>query len=364
MTSLGTGGVSPTGMVTFCPSPQEKYSSVEPEKDLITGIASVENESASKSGRKFIRKSSSFLRVADLGMDSQTTSVATEESDESHPNFHHPASDPPPGVDHDPKEQWVALNDCDGVHAPIAPLAVDRLADFGLTTTMNASMWIPDTKTDRTLKRPNCPEWMNRTFKPGCVCMTNQKNLDKDVLIWSGNFVHGFYGSDLPAIRAAGMVGMSAKALTELLVDSSRVKEYNKMSLGRKDLQVFQDDMHSDGPFGRSITKVMRSESKPPMVRKTLVFVTVLHAKELIDGSGYLLVTRAVHHPDEQGAAGGLSSEILMGVNVIRKVQGVEDKCLMINIHHIRPPIVSSMLAKRVAISAAVGFINDIRAIC
>lgn len=358
MQSLGTGGVSPDGSITFCGSPKEAIAANHQE-DRFANPSTV-----TKVAVKFLRKSSSFLRVADLDMD-VSTSITTQDSEESQPNFHHPSSDPPPGVEHDPKEQWIALNDCEGIHAPIAPIAVDRLADFGLTTCLNTSMWTPDTKTDRILKRDQCANWMKQTFGVGRVRMIDQNDTSKDVLVWSGNFKHGFYGSDLPAIRVAGIIGMSAKALMELLVDSSRVQEYNKMSLGRTDLQIFQQDMSVRGPFGHSVTKVMKSETKPPLLRKTLVLVSILHARELVDGSGYLIVTRAVHHPGEQGSSGALTSEILIGVNLIRKVHGAEDsQCLMINVQHIRPPIVSPMLAKRLAVSASVGFINDIRAMC
>jgi hypothetical protein len=130
-------------------------------------------------------------------------------------------------------------------------------------------------------------------------------------------------------------------------------------------LVTFQDNMDSEGPFGRSITKVMRSESKPPMIRKTLVFVSLLHAKELEDGSGYLIVTRAVHTPEAKGPANVMKSEILMGVNLIRKIEGAEDsRCLMTNINHIRSPMIPMMIAKRLGLSAAVSFLHDVRACC
>ena len=97
-----------------------------------------------------------------------------------------------------------------------------------------------------------------------------------------------------------------------------------------------------------------------------MVFVSVLHAKELEDGSGYLIVTRAVHHPDSEngGSANVIKSEILMGVNLIRKIDGEDDQCLMINVNHIRSPMVPMMVAKRLGVSAAIGFVNDIRAAC
>jgi hypothetical protein len=357
MQSLGTGSMSPEGSITFSPSPKKlKHSESDRRKSSPAALAD-------KASKMFLRRTSSFLRVADLDMNN--TSCSTHHSDASEPHYHHPAVDPPPGVAHDPKEQWIALNDGDGSHAPIAPVAVERLADFGLTTSMNIGMWAPDSKTDKVMKKGHCPDWIKHTFKPGCVRLPASKTPEEnEVLLWSGNFKHGLYGSDLPAIRAAGVVNMSAKALMELLVDSTRVKEYNKLSLGRKDMVTFDGDLETDGPFGRSITKVMKSENKPPLIRKTLVFVSILHAKELIDGSGYMIVTRAVHHPEDDGGS-AIKSEILMGVNLIRKIEGEEDsRCVMINVNHIRSPMVPMMIAKRIGVSAAVGFLNDVRSLC
>ena len=124
--------------------------------------------------------------------------------------------------------------------------------------------------------------------------------------------------------------------------------------------------MQENGPFGCSVTKVMKSVSKPPMIKKHMVFVSILHAKELEDGSGYLIVTRAVHHPDNEigGSANVIKSEILMGVNLIRKIGGEDAQCLMINVNHIRSPMVPMIVAKKLGVSAAIGFVNDIRAAC
>jgi hypothetical protein len=331
----------------------------------------------------FFRRKSSFLRVADLDMEETSHSGGSSVSDdgmELYPNYHTASSDPPPGIDHDPNERWVALNDGDGSHAPIAPMAVERLARFGLEVALDKSMWTPDSKTEHRLRKStssSSPEWISHTFQTSnCVQVPPTKTMtaeDMEVLVWTGTFRHGCYGSDLPAIRAAGIVDMSAQSLMELLVDSTRVKEYNKMSLGRQDLVNFSNNIYHKSPsaFGHSITKVMRSETKPPMIRKTLVFISLLHSQALDDGSGYLVVTRAVHHPEDTtstttATAGSnvIMSEILIGVNLIRKVEGAENsRCLMINVNHIRSPMVPMMVAKRLGVSAAVNFLNDIRAL-
>ena len=87
----------------------------------------------------------------------------------------------------------------------------------------------------------------------------------------------------------------------------SRVKEYNSMSLGRVDLLVLQNNLDEaeaeGGIFGKSITKVMRADTQPPIIRKNLQFVSILHATALENGDGYLLVSRAVTHPSDVGAA-------------------------------------------------------------
>jgi hypothetical protein len=287
---------------------------------------------------------------------------------------------PLPGIiENDPKERWIALADMTSSSvSPIAPIAIQRLANFGLTTSLNESMWIPaDSNTTKLLKQTD--GWMNTTFQPGKVVLTEgssstslpppPSSVDDNVLVWSGQFKHGYYGSDLPAVRACGIVNMSPQSLMELLVDSSRVKEYNKLSLGRTDLVTFDGNLQTPGPFGNSVTKVMKSVTKPPLIRKTLVFVSLLHAKELVDGSGYLIVTRAVHHhkeeEEEDTAIGNVvKSEILMGVNLIRKIEGQPSRCLMINVNHIRSPMVPLMVAKRIGISSAVNFINDVRSLC
>jgi hypothetical protein len=374
------------GRVSFLPSPESKKKQRQSPGKSKPSPSTSSTPTAAEAVQKILRISCSFLRVADLGMDEHeascthilTSFVANSTSDGSptsslqygEPNIHHAAVDPPPGMTLDPKERWIALTtDTDGSHAPIAPIAMDRLANFGFTTSLNESMWIADTKTDRILKKTGTSEWMKSTFRPGKIHMDEaQSSLPEvdEVLVWSGSFKHGLYGSDLPAIRAAGIVNMSAKALMELLVDSARVKEYNKFSLGREDLVTFDGNLDTPGPFGTSITKVMKSETKAPMIRSHLVFVSILHAKELVDGSGYLIVTRAVHRPEEEKSmANSIQSEILMGVNLIRKVEGAEDsKCLMINVNHIRSPLVPMMVAKRIGVSSAVGFVNDVRALC
>jgi hypothetical protein len=327
-----------------------------------------------------MRKLCSYLRVADLEMDDESMTTMSVTSDSSNDPLDYsvrPVVNPPPGIENDPKERWVALcttledngngdsTSTSPEHTPIAPLAIGRLADFGLTTTLNETMWQPDSKSEKLIKKASgdCT-WMAKTFEEGVKGASTGSESSKDVLVWSGSFKHGLYGSEIPAIRSAGIVETSSKKLMELLCDSSRVKEYNKISLGRTDLVKFNGNMEEDGPFGKSITKVMRAESKPPMM-SNLSLTSILHAKKLSDGSGYLIVTRAVHEPDEESAvASSMKTEIVMGVNLIVDFDTSNDgaeRCLMLNVNHMRSPV-PMYLARKLAVTSANKFVNDIRA--
>jgi hypothetical protein len=341
---------------------------LSPVRDTLSSTASQFSDKLLLHPVKFERAKSLFLRVADLQMSETSHSCKSHDDGEIEtspiPNFHHAASLPPPHIEFDPQEQWVAINTGDGSHAPIAPQAIQELSKFGMASAFNEKMWLPDKKTDKLVKGGNheplhLGAWKNK----GLVTLPARGFLgEEEVMVWTGEFKHGLYGSELPAVRAAGILNMSAKSLADLLLDSERVKEYNEMSLGRTELMVMPGNFEQDGPFGKSVTKVLKSESKPPLLRKVLQFVSIMHAKELEDGSGYLLVTRAVTSKDDHVIdASILRSEILMGVNVIKKVEGDGNRCLMINVNHIRSPMIPTYIAKRLGLSAASNFFHDLR---
>mmetsp|Transcript_23720 Transcript_23720/g.42794 ORF Transcript_23720/g.42794 Transcript_23720/m.42794 type:complete len:482 (-) Transcript_23720:149-1594(-) len=381
--SLGMGGFPVDGPVTFTSTPSASLagsirssserslgSCIDEDKDcssaLLSTVAKARDIARDKMaslaprGISFKRQISSFMRTSDLGI-----THSAHENGTAHPNFHHPSTDPPPGVSHDPNENWVAIDNGDGALAPIAPYAMDALVNIGIATTMKQEMWTPLRSTEKAIK--HCKEgdlaanvWLSDLEVP--LAPIGSSKHEMEVLVWTGKFDHGLYGSHLPAIRAEGIVNMAPEALLSLVVDSSRVKEYNKMSLGRQDLNMLQNDLDEDGPFGRSITKIMRSTSKPPMVRKNVELVSILHAKELPCGNGYVVVSRAITQASEKTDAA--ITEILMGVNIIRRVKDDPNRCVMININHICSSLIPTMIATRLGSKAAVDFLGDIRNCC
>jgi len=136
------------------------------------------------------------------------------------------------------------------------------------------------------------------------------------------------------------------------------------------------------------VTKLVRSTNKVPM-RKSLQYVTLLHCRALTDdqgGNGYIIVSRACTSAQdaEKGSKDVQRAEILLNVHIIRRLREKKSKCdkrknvssrdrgrsgqmrnrcLMINVVHVKSPIIPNMLAKKVSLSAASSFITDIRAL-
>jgi len=222
----------------------------------------------------------------------------------------------------------------------------------------------------------------------------------QEVLVWTGKFtdptthngngnLNEGYGADIPIIKTTSIVHRSPKFLAELLMDSEKVKVYNKMSLGRTDEMVFQKGVDTvGGRFGDGETKVVRNLTKPPMVNSILEFVTCMHARQLrpddtsllsnnnnnhnrIPTEGYIVVSRAVtggkwnagetnnHHNGEKF----VRNEILLGVNILKAVPGEPNKTELTSVTHVYSPMIPLMLAKNAGVKGAVDFVRDIRAL-
>jgi hypothetical protein len=318
--------------------------------------------------------SSSFVRVCDLNLhhhDHLRSSITTVcPHNEKHSG------------------EWMAipLSDCTMADSTTATTTVrplmESLATMGLGTLMNTEIWTPDGKTNHIVSSSE-KSWEGTTFSPPHLPSESDIPMDETtaastdhVLVWTGTLVN-CYGSDIPAVRSAAIMAMTAESLLDLLLDSGRVQEYNAMSLGRTDVQVLESctlsltssssSLSLESTFPRTVaTKIVQSASRPPMLRKTLQFTTLLHARQYVDG--YLIVSRAVTLPSSSSSsttAGGSAvvvSEILLGVNWIRRVN--DNQCLLVTVNHVKSPLIPLMLAKRLGLQAAVNFIHDVRRCC
>jgi hypothetical protein len=230
------------------------------------------------------------------------------------------------------------------------PEAVDRLARSGLMmATQEGSEnewvdWKPSKDTEKILQSENI--------------MTA---LDQDeVLVYVGKAKKEGYGSHLPLIKTQSILPMAAEEMADLLMDSSRVKIYNKMSLGRVDLRVLNER-----------TKIVRNLTKPPVAKSNMVSVTLMHKRNLTEEdthfltgphkTGYLVVSRAVPGADTE-YTDIPRNDILLGVNLLQDLG--PNECMMTAVTHIYSPSLPTMLASRLGVSSAINFVKDIRGSC
>lgn len=190
------------------------------------------------------------------------------------------------------------------------------------------------------------------------------------VLVWTGRIKEGFHGSQLPCIKTRAIIPMSPKRLAELLMDSTKVLLYNKMSLGRTDIVTLSQGVDSTGILLEGETKIVKNRTKPPLTNgRIMEFHTLMHARKLKheEGKGYIVVSRAV--PNKKGRTDQdndkiIHSEIILGANLLRCVEGEENKTDFTGVTHVNAPNVPLLLAGKVGIKGAVDFVHDIRSLC
>ena len=188
-----------------------------------------------------------------------------------------------------------------------------------------------------------------------------------EVLLWTSKCGHDGFGCEYPIIRARGLIPCSAKDMVDLLLDSDRVKDYNKMSLGRRDEHCFMSDVDDTTPCSETglhgETRIVRSRSQPPVIRKPVELRLLLHARRLSDG--YLTVGRSVWETEEGTAdlndTSATRCEMLLSVNLIRDVPGFEGNCEITTCTHGVSPGIPVSIGKRIALAAASKYIRDIR---
>mmetsp|Transcript_551 Transcript_551/g.1083 ORF Transcript_551/g.1083 Transcript_551/m.1083 type:complete len:352 (+) Transcript_551:112-1167(+) len=206
-----------------------------------------------------------------------------------------------------------------------------------------------------------------------------------DVFVWHSKCTRPGHGSDYPVAKSRGLIPASAKDVVELLKDSNRVMEYNKMSVGREDQHVLTKDLNSSvhcletkcpqlGVTGEA--KIMSSKNQPPLTRKPLEFKTLFYARHLnrddgveMDGAAYVTVGRSVWETPEgttDGCDGSTTRcELLLSVNLVREIttENGEKWCELTSITHAVSPGIPIFIGKQIALNAAENYIKDIRAL-
>jgi hypothetical protein len=293
-----------------------------------------------------------------------------------------------------PQSTWSALT---GKEFYI-PSSVQELAKTGIRTASSEAEdyidWKPDKATTKLLEL--------ESTHPGALkeAVLSKDGNEGQILVFMGKFKEQGHGSDLPVVKTRSILPLSPRDFCNLLMDSSRVKSYNKMSLGRHDKVVFQKgvDTSEGGLFGPGETKIVRNLTKPPLTKKTIEFVTLMHARPLTSqdqvgpgilggtgtlmmdnhddteesdrnspsgSSGYIVVSRAIPGGDWNSEGDGdlTRSEILLGVNLVRPVPGHPNKSEVTAVTHVHSPSIPTMLAGTVGVKGAIDFVRDIRSL-
>lgn len=226
------------------------------------------------------------------------------------------------------------------------------------------------------------------------------KMLEKETLTWSGyvqkdrsSTESQTFAPKIPIFKGRGVIsGMNPQQLTELFLDSKRVKSYNKWSNGRKDLAVFQDDLDMvGGKYGDGCLKVVQSETSIPLSNSKLKMTNFLHARsikldyhELFDGdkndthdgtnggkhNAYIIASRTAFNQedvsedmisDDKDIKPGSQNEIIWGLNILLEIPGHPDKTDLTTFNQANSSAVPSFLVNKIGLTCAGDFFKNIR---
>ena len=141
--------------------------------------------------------------------------------------------------------------------------------------------------------------------------------------------------------------------VASLLLDSSKVRLYNKRSRGRRDIRQISVPGDQDAKIVQSITQ------SPLPTKQKIISVTFMHARPLGNGT-YLVVSRAVVDNKTQQHDNQFKSEILLGVNLLEPTED-SSGTRMTSVMHIHSPALPALVASRLGVQSAVSFVKDLR---
>jgi hypothetical protein len=299
-------------------------------------------------------RSSSFMRIHDLEIDTKDMGSSQHETASSISSCSIPATNKSTGefffIDHD------------------VTTVLDNLSRLGYDmATDESDRFTPTSHTERKLasygpSESSLNDWPVRPWKAA------QGN---DVLVWTGGVEHDGFGSDWPVVKARGIVQAPPLELLEFLLDSSKIKQYNKISQGREDLLVIQKGVHTtaaESDLGLSgAAKIIKSLNKPRLLPKAIEMLSLMYSQPLANApDSYMTVTRSVFEDDSgehKITRSTIRFEMMLGVTLIRPVDADHKVSELTYIAHVYSPGVPEMLAKRAAPSSAANMIKDVQGI-
>mmetsp|Transcript_1150 Transcript_1150/g.1306 ORF Transcript_1150/g.1306 Transcript_1150/m.1306 type:complete len:314 (+) Transcript_1150:200-1141(+) len=182
------------------------------------------------------------------------------------------------------------------------------------------------TETTMWLTKQSSPQITNKSlssYKIATIIEESAKYLSKDAIWeWMGEEnevkVWKLMNSSIklkkddqewPCVKSTTVINIDADTLMEYLLDSAKVKEYNKYSAGRLDIELFS-----------SKSKIVWNKMNIPKVIKPYDFCTLLHCYSNPSGNELILVSKCANHALVPVHKSFSRSEKIIGLNVLKKL--------------------------------------------
>ena len=196
------------------------------------------------------------------------------------------------------------------------------------------------------------------------------EELSDRVCTWTGKYIgEKYHGSENSFFMAQGVVPGSPSKILSLLWDSDRAIEYNKHCVSRDDIFTIIDDTTETTKFGFRGAKIIQSETKIPFTQLSIKQRLLLCAKQLGDDprDGFIIFSRSLncghtgYKSNEREELQESKNQVILGVNIMRPVEGRPDISDLISISQVDASILPSFLRSRVGIMAVEDFFTNVR---
>jgi hypothetical protein len=217
-----------------------------------------------------------------------------------------------------------------------------------LISSENSLDWQPDDTTKKILQRYGQASYDNNQWI---------QTLENEVLKWTTQV------DNTPMLRTQGIINMTPTQINDLLLDCSRVKEYNKCSLEKRDLCTLPS---SSCVVGGGETRIVEHVMQIPLVGGKVETLSLTHSRPLQsfgDGSvedeeGFVIVSRSV-----KKELNDTVDNPCFSVSKLRSISGT-DKTELTTLTSISSLPIPQFLMHRVAFYGADDFFGNLRKIC
>lgn len=153
-----------------------------------------------------------------------------------------------------------------------------------------------------------------------------------------------------PCVRSVTTVDIPVKQLKRLIMDSSKVKIFNKYSGGRIDVHH----------IGKN-TKIVWNRTKIPLAIKPYDFCTLMHAVDDEDNGEAMIISKGIEDPRVPIKSDFSRSEVIFALQVLCPSKHDESKTEFTTISHVKYAGTHPFLAWRSAFQGSVSYFRHLK---